>query len=79
MPLLTPRALGSERASAGTPPLTELERRVLAGGYDPLMGIEVASNNVRRWLRAEVDRRLRELAVKLAAGSCVRKHVLQEP
>jgi hypothetical protein len=44
------------------PPLTELERRVLAAGVGLGIGIDRACENVRRWLRVEIAKRLRELA-----------------
>ncbi len=42
------------------PPLTRLEEMVLAADVDYRLGIDEACENVRVWLRAEVDRRLRE-------------------
>ena len=46
----------------GPPPLSELERRVLEADPDHSLGFDEACENVPRWLRAEVDRRLREAA-----------------
>ena len=58
----TERHTISSALSPAPPPLTELERRVLDAGYPYTMGLDDACDNVRRWLRAEVDRRLRETA-----------------
>ena len=46
------------------PPLTKLERMVLDAGYPSSMGIDQACENVREWMRQEIDRRLREVAKK---------------
>ncbi len=47
---------------------------VLAADIDYRLGIDEACENVRRWLRAEIDRRLREVAkketVEVVCGVC---------
>ena len=58
------------------PPLTKLERLVLDQGADFFneLGFEGTCERVRVWLRAEVDRRLREVAkaerVEVACRTC---------
>ncbi len=41
-------------------PLTRLEEMVLAADVDYRLGIDEACENVRAWLRAEIEKRLRE-------------------
>ena len=77
LPPLTPRALGSEPAAARAAAFVRTRaaafvRTRAAGfacGYPSSLGIDTACENVRRWLRAEIDRRMRELARSVCSGS----------